>query len=186
MLLYLMNLIKFILYMAIFTFISTNFEFHREAGGILIVDKFQLPEEVLQLNEKLKHNPQLTENMGPVHLLSVPGRKSGGLRATPVSPLEYDGERWLVAGFGDADWVKNLRASGWGILTKGTRNERITVVEVPTEERAPILQAFMQYVPGGRFAFPVGPNEPLRAFAAIAPNHPIFRVTTATPASSIV
>jgi|SRR5579884_1970786 len=149
------------------------------------MDKFQLPEEVLQMNETLKRNPQLTEGMGPVHLLSVPGRRSGALRATPVSPLEYKGERWLVAGFGSADWVKNLRASGWGILTKGTRNERITVIEVPREERAPILQAFMQYIPGGRFAFPVGPDEPLEAFAAVADNHPIFRITAATRVSSI-
>ena len=149
------------------------------------MDKFQLPEEVLQMNETLKRNPHLTEGMGPVHLLSVPGRKSGKLRATPVSPLEYDGERWLVAGFGGADWVKNIRFSGWGILTKGARTERITVIEVPTEERAPILQAFMQYIPGGRFAFPVGPDEPLAAFAAIASNHPIFRITTATPVASI-
>jgi deazaflavin-dependent oxidoreductase (nitroreductase family) len=149
----------------------------------VIMNKFQLPDEVLQMNERLRSNPQLTEGMGPVHLLSVPGRKSGEMRATPVSPLEYDGQRWLVAGIGSADWVKNLRASGWGILTKGTRTERITVVEVPIQERAPILQAFMQYVPGGRFAFPVGPEEPLEAFATIAPEHPIFRVTAATPAS---
>lgn len=149
------------------------------------MDKFQLPEEVLQMNETLKRNPHLTEGMGPVHLLSVPGRRSGELRATPVSPLEYKGERWLVAGIGGADWVKNLRASGWGILTKGTRTERITVIEVPAEERAPILQAFMQHMPGGRLAFPVGPDEPLEAFAAIADSYPIFRVTTTTPVSSI-
>jgi F420H(2)-dependent quinone reductase len=154
----------------------------------------QLPEEVRQLNETLKRNPQLTETMGPIHLLSVPGRSSGLLHATPVAPLSYDRQRWLIAGFAHADWVKNIRRSGWGILTKGTRYERITVVEVPPEERGPILQAFVQQMahlngdssgPSGHFAFAVGPEEPLQAFAEIADQHPIFRIVEATPAPSI-
>ena len=149
------------------------------------MDKLELPERIRQLNETIKRNPQMTEGMGPVHLLSVPGRVSGALRSTPLSPLEYNGQRWLVAGFADADWVKNIRASGWGILTKGKRSEHVTVVEVPSAERGPILQAFIQHMPGGRFAYPVGPDEPLEAFVALAENHPIFRITKAIPASSI-
>lgn len=147
--------------------------------------KFTLPEEVRQLNQMLKQHPEMTEKMGPVHLLSVPGRASGKLRATPVSPLNYEGQRWLVAGFAEADWVKNLRAAGWGVLTKGQHSERLTIAEVPPEECAPILQAFVQTMQGGRFAFPLGPDEPLTAFAAIAGDYPIFRVVSATPASSI-
>jgi hypothetical protein len=156
--------------------------------------KPELPEAVRQLNETLKRNPHLTEAMGPIHLLSVPGRTSGQLRSTPVSPLDYDGHRWLVAGFVEADWVKNLRLSGWGILTKGKSSERVTVVEVAPEERAPILKAFVQNMghisgdssgPSGHFAFAVGPDEPLEAFAKIADHHPIFRIVKATPAPSI-
>lgn len=138
--------------------------------------QYRLPEEVRQWNEKLKRNPQLTEGMGPVHLLSVPGRKSGILRSTPVSPLMYNEQRWLVAGFAEADWVKNIRVSRWGILVKGKHAERVEVMEVPVGERAPILQAFIQHMPGGRFAFSIGPNEPLAAFEAIASNHPIFQI----------
>lgn len=149
------------------------------------MDKSELPERVLQLNETLKRNPQMTEGMGPIHLLSVPGRVSGALRSTPLSPLEYNGQRWLVAGFADADWVKNIRASSWGILTKGKHSERVTVVEVPSTERGHILQAFIQHIPGGRFAFPIGPDEPLETFVALAENYPIFQITKAISASSI-
>jgi deazaflavin-dependent oxidoreductase (nitroreductase family) len=156
--------------------------------------KPELPEEVRQLNETLKRHPHLTEQMGPIFLFRVPGRTSGQLRSTPVAPLDADGQRWLVAGFAEADWVKNLRLSGWGILTKGTRSERVTVVEVAPEERAPILQAFVQQMehmggdssgPSGHFAFAIGPDEPLEAYAAIADRHPIFRIVEATPAPSM-
>ncbi len=156
--------------------------------------KPKLPEEVLQLNETLKRQPQLTEHMGPLHLFSVPGRSSGQLRATPISPLDLDGQRYLVAAFAQADWVKNFRLSGWGILTKGQHSLRVTVAEVSVPERAPILQAFVQQMghlggdssgPSGHFAFAVGPDEPLEAYAAVAEHHPIFRVVEAIPAPSI-
>jgi deazaflavin-dependent oxidoreductase (nitroreductase family) len=147
--------------------------------------RFELPEEIRQRNEAIKSNPQMTEGMGPVHLLSVPGRKSGALRSTPVSVLEYDGKRWLVAGFAGADRVKNIRASGWAVLTRGTRSERVKVVEMPPKESAPILQGFVRRMSGGRFAFPIGPEEPLETFIAAAPDYPIFQIVAATPANSI-
>src|SRR5258705_52144 len=115
------------------------------------MNREQLPEAVLALNASIKANPQLTEQMGPVHLLSVPGRVSGELRSTPVSPLTHDGKRWLVSAFADADWVKNLRTSGWARLTKGARVERISVLEVPLDQRAPITRAFVQQMASGRF-----------------------------------
>jgi deazaflavin-dependent oxidoreductase (nitroreductase family) len=174
------------IYFIMMIILSKHDEFYTfcYSGGILMT-KPELPEEVRQWNEAIKRNPQLTEGMGPVHLLSVLGRTSGELRSTPVSLLPYAGHRWLVAGFAEADWVKNMRVSGWGILTKGQHSERVTVAEVAPEERASILQAFVQQMRGGRFAFPIGPDEPLEAFAALAERHPIFRVVKATPAPSI-
>ncbi len=50
--------------------------------------------------------------IGTMRLLSVPGRKSGKLRTTPVSPLTVEGERYIIAGLEEADWVKNLRSAG--------------------------------------------------------------------------
>lgn len=156
--------------------------------------KPKLPEEVLQLNETLKRQPHLTEHMGPLHLLSVPGRSSGQPRATPVSPLDLDGQLYLVAAFAEADWVKNLHLSGWGILTKGQNSLRVTVAEVSVPERAPILQTFVQQMehlgggssgPSGHFAFAIGPDEPLEAYTAIVDRHPIFRIVEATPVPSI-
>lgn len=61
--------------------------------------------------------------IGTMRVLSVPGRKSGRLRATPVSPLTVDGRRYVVGGLAEADWVKNARAAAWGILAHGRRRE---------------------------------------------------------------
>src|SRR5438309_9803977 len=76
------------------------------------MDRTRLPDDILALNTRLRADPALTENMGPVHVLTVVGRRSGKAQTTPVSPVTHDGHRWLVAGWADADWVKNLRASG--------------------------------------------------------------------------
>ena len=49
---------------------------------------------------------------GNMALLTVRGRKSGLPRTTPVSVIEREGQRWLIAAFGEVDWVRNLRAAG--------------------------------------------------------------------------
>ena len=117
--------------------------------------------------------------IGTMRLLSVPGRKSGTLRTTPVSPLVVDGKRYIVGGFPQADWVRNARAAGWGILARGRKQERVTLIELPEEERAPILKVFPREVPHGvQFFVKAGIVESPDpgAFAAAAPRCAVFRV----------
>src|SRR5215468_7309590 len=84
------------------------------------------------------------------NLLSVPGRKSGVMRTTPVFVLKYEGERWLVAGFEQADWVKNLRTAGWCVLLHDRRQERVAVIEVKEPEAcAPVIREFVRRARGG-------------------------------------
>jgi deazaflavin-dependent oxidoreductase (nitroreductase family) len=119
--------------------------------------------------------------VGTMRLLSVPGRKSGKLRTTPVSPLTVDGERYIVAGLEETDWVKNVRASGWAILARGRKQERMILAELPPEERAPILRAFPREVPHGVrfFQHLYGVAGDPEEFAALAPLCPVFRVEEA-------
>jgi deazaflavin-dependent oxidoreductase (nitroreductase family) len=49
---------------------------------------------------------------GPLVLLSVRGRKSGKVTTTPIALVQHGHERWLVAAFGEVNWVRNLRAAG--------------------------------------------------------------------------
>ena len=45
-------------------------------------------------------------------VLTVPGRKSGTQRSTPVTPMTVDGRGYVVAGFPGADWVPNAGPPG--------------------------------------------------------------------------
>ncbi|HYZ46822.1 MAG TPA: hypothetical protein VE712_04085, partial [Actinomycetota bacterium] len=45
--------------------------------------------------------------------------------------------------------MKNARVAGWGVLTCGRNEERVALVELPPEERAPVLRAFPREVPHG-------------------------------------
>jgi deazaflavin-dependent oxidoreductase (nitroreductase family) len=116
--------------------------------------------------------------IGTMRLLSVPGRKSGKLRTTPVSPVTVDGWRYIVAGHEGSDWVRNARAAGWGILARGRKEERVTLVELPSEERGPILREFPREVPHGVQFFRqlYGVSGEPEEFAALAPRCPVFRV----------
>jgi len=45
-------------------------------------------------------------------LLTIAGRRTGTPRSTPVTMVEEDGQRWLVAPYGPVGWVHNARAAG--------------------------------------------------------------------------
>ena len=140
------------------------------------MEKTRLPDDIRALNARLLAEPELTENMGPVHVLTVLGRTTGKPRATPVSPVSYAGHRWLIAGWPDADWVKNLRSRASATLTKGTRVEQIRAMEVSPEAGAPALRAFVRERGGGPYAFNLDPNAPLEAFVAEVEQHPVFQI----------
>ena len=117
--------------------------------------------------------------IGSQHVLSVPGRKSGKLRSTPVSVVTVDSARYLVAGENLA-WARNARAANWGYLLRARHRERVTLTEIPPAERGPILRAFWHQVPGGRSfierIFGLPPNATADDFEAAAPRCPVFRL----------
>ncbi|WP_033293857.1 nitroreductase family deazaflavin-dependent oxidoreductase [Amycolatopsis jejuensis] len=77
---------------------------------------------------------------GPTQLLTVPGRRSGEPRTFPLAVLRVGGKRYLIQAFPKAAWVANVRAAGEGTLARGRRTSRVRFVEVPVEERRPVLR----------------------------------------------
>jgi deazaflavin-dependent oxidoreductase (nitroreductase family) len=116
--------------------------------------------------------------VGTMHVLTVPGRRSGEPRTTPVSPLTVDGRRYIVAGLEGADWVKNVLASERAILARGRQEQRVGLVELPVGERVALLRAFPREVPHGVQFFRQlhGVSGDPQEFAALAPRCPVFRV----------
>jgi hypothetical protein len=87
--------------------------------------------------------------LGPVQVLSVPGRTSGEMRTTPATPIVVGGRRYVVGISTQADQVKNAGAAGWGVLARGRKEERVRLEELPVEERGSILREFPKKAPGG-------------------------------------
>jgi deazaflavin-dependent oxidoreductase (nitroreductase family) len=111
-------------------------------------------------------------------VLEVRGRKSGEWRQTPVNPLNFEGDRYLVAPRGHTQWVRNLRSDGEGRLRAGRRTEAFTASELPDEEKPPLLRAYLERWKWevGQFFGGVGPDSSDEELRRIAPDHPVFRI----------
>ena len=112
------------------------------------------------------------------HVLTVVGRRSGKRHSTPVSVVFLDGERWLVAPYGEREWVKNARAAGWVELTRALKTEHMQVAEVGPDQAAPVLRAYLRSTPVTAPFFAAKRNAPLEKFAEEAHQHPVFRLVT--------
>jgi deazaflavin-dependent oxidoreductase (nitroreductase family) len=110
--------------------------------------------------------------------LEVRGRSSGQPRTVPVVVADLGGRRYLVSMLGErAGWVANVRAAqGAATLIARRDREDVRLVEVPVEDRAPILRRYLQLAPGGRPHIPVDRHAPEAAFRDIAPDFPVFAV----------
>ncbi len=116
--------------------------------------------------------------VGAMHVLTVPGRRSGEPRTTPVSPLTVDGRRYIVAdleggrlgqeraGVGRGDpRARPTRAAGRARRVAG-RGACCPPAGVPRE--VPHGVQFFRQLHG----VSGDPQE----FAALAPRCPVFRV----------
>jgi hypothetical protein len=114
---------------------------------------------------------------GPrTHLLTAPGRRTGRLWSTPVSLIEWEGERYAVAPYGERNWVQNARAAGWVELRRGRNQERTGVEELAPADAVPVLREYYRrsYVTHSFFDVDLGSSH--EAWLAEAPRHPVFRV----------
>jgi deazaflavin-dependent oxidoreductase (nitroreductase family) len=88
-------------------------------------------------------NP-IVMRLGLTSTLAVRGRTTGEWRTVPVNVLDLDGTRYLVAPRGETQWVRNLRAAGEGELRRRGRSERFRAVELPDEDKPPVIAAYRE------------------------------------------
>jgi len=116
---------------------------------------------------------------GYVVTLEVTGRKSGRSVSLPVVIAVVAGQRYLVSMLGEnVHWVRNVRAAGGRAVLRSGGREVIHLEEVATEQRAPILRAYLQRASGARSHMPVPKDAALAEFAKIAAAFPVFRVVS--------
>lgn len=115
--------------------------------------------------------------LGSMVLLTVRGRKSGQPHTTPVALNEDNGQRYLIAPYGNVNWARNLRAASSGTIRRGRRTEQISTVELSAGEAAPILKHSLAGAPSYVLDYyDVKPDSSLEAFESEAPRHPVFRL----------
>lgn len=113
-------------------------------------------------------------------VLEVRGRTSGKPRRVPVNPLSLEGARFLVAPRGNTQWVRNLRVAGEGELLLGRRREHFRATELSDADKEPILRGYLRRWKWevGRFFDGVGPDSTREEIERIAPDHPVFRLSS--------
>ena len=118
--------------------------------------------------------------MGYNGLITIPGRTSGLPRTTPVAIIEIDGRRWIWCPWGEAHWVRNLRAAGEATITVRKREEAVRARELDDDERVAFFRDVMgplaRRIPLGttflRLVDGIDVNNP----AGAAKGHPAFEL----------
>jgi deazaflavin-dependent oxidoreductase (nitroreductase family) len=115
--------------------------------------------------------------VGPAHLLTTRGRKTGRARTTPVIPVVLGRQRWLVAPYGAVPWVLNARAAGRVTLRRGRDRRDYTLQQLPPAEAGPVLQRYIRVASATWPYFQANKGSPVTDFIAEADRHPVFELT---------
>ncbi|HEX2399870.1 MAG TPA: nitroreductase family deazaflavin-dependent oxidoreductase [Mycobacterium sp.] len=113
------------------------------------MSEFRPPRYLKPMNKFMMAVQRLGIPTGPAMVLTVPGRKTGKPRSTPMTPFDHDGGLYVVAGYPRADWASNARAAGAGTLSRGRNSRRVRIVELDATQSRPVLRAFAVKVPVG-------------------------------------
>lgn len=76
----------------------------------------------------------------PMSLLTVPGRRTGLDRTTPVALERHDDGWLLVAVFGVSDWSRNLDAAATATITSRRKTTAVSVRRLGAKEGGPVLR----------------------------------------------
>ena len=121
--------------------------------------------------------------MGFNGLLTVPGRKTGQPRTTPVAIIEVDGRRWIWCPWGERHWVRNLRAAGRATIEVRRQIEPVTARELDPAERLvffrDVLGPLARSMRGGMWFIRTFDGVDLDDPAAAAANRPVFELRPA-------
>ncbi len=148
-----------------------------------IVKGHRVPFYVPLLNPLMKSFLHLGVPAGPMTLLTVRGRKTGRSRTTPVGLFKLEGHRYVFDTFGNADWVRNLRASREAVIRHGWSRRQVTALELNREKAALVLRdIFAPYIASRfrssfvRMGYSLTKDSTIDDYAREAKRHPGFEL----------
>jgi len=146
---------------------------------MMIMQKFEMKPMMGFGNRALKQLLKLGIPMASLRLLSHQGRKSGNMYLTPVALVERNNKKWIVAAFGEVNWVKNIRHTGKVHLIRGHQERIYSIQELDVGDAPPILKMFLsdyRFVPFFRPYFKATYHSPTSDFIDDASQHPVFQI----------
>jgi hypothetical protein len=118
--------------------------------------------------------------------LEVRGRTSGKPRRIPILRTAYQGNDYLVALAGQAQWVRNVRAASGSAILRRRGTQHVHLEEVPADDCTPVIAEYLRRgsersgeaaaAKQARYYFGLGPDATLKEIGAIAPYYPVFRI----------
>lgn len=112
-----------------------------------------------------------------LHVLTVTGRTSGRERSVPIDVMDVDGKRYLVAPYGEVNWVRNLRASKIATLSRGSVVNSYDAVELEPEQSVAVIREYVRTVPITKAYWNVNENSTDAEVVADARSHPVFALS---------
>jgi deazaflavin-dependent oxidoreductase (nitroreductase family) len=129
------------------------------------------------LNRRLAIRAARNATSNGIVALEVVGRKSGRIISFPLVMVTVDGQRYLASMLGEnVQWIRNVRAAGGKAILRSGGVEEVRLDEIPADQRAPILKAYLQVANGARPHVPVDKDAPIAEFEKIAAEFPVFRL----------
>jgi len=111
------------------------------------------------------------------YLLTVRGRKTGNPHSVPVALVEEGKDKWLVAPYGEVDWVRNARAARRIRLSRGNVTENMIIRELPTESSMAILKKYLKRYPITSPYFNAHEDSNVGDFELDAKEKPVFELS---------
>ncbi len=115
--------------------------------------------------------------VGPIHLLTTRGRKTGLPRTSPVTLVQRGDQQWLVAPYGAVSCVHNARSHGRVTLRRGRDRGDYTIRELSAADAGPVLKRYLAIATATRPYFEATKDWPVEEFIAEAHRHPAFELT---------
>ncbi len=138
---------------------------------------------VPMLNPLMKSFLHLGLPAGPMTLLTVRGRKTGRSRTTPVGLFNLENRRYIFDTFGNADWVRNLRAAREALIGRGWGRKKVIAKELSMDEAALVLkEIFAPYIASRfrssflRMGYSLTKDSTMEDYAREARRHPGFEL----------
>ncbi|MEP7330643.1 MAG: hypothetical protein ABI692_01005 [Terracoccus sp.] len=114
-----------------------------------------------------------------LHILTVTGRMSGVARSVPVDVMDTGAGRYLVAPYGEVNWVRNLRVSKMATLRRGRQVDLYDAVEIAPDQAVPVIREYVRSVPVTGAYWNIDAHSCDEDVLKEAAGHPVFALVPA-------